>query len=106
MCKKLDLYDLKISRLFYKLAQNFKNLRPFEPLKYKKKRPNLNQKIFLKINNYEQTNKNHLHRKTTHRPFGALPAPSLRLKFQKIKNLISPITFHGDVEPSTSFFIF
>ena len=40
--------------------------------------------------------------KTTHGRFGVLPAPSSRLKFYKKKRekIMSPITLHGDVDPS------
>ena len=105
---------------FFSLIQNFKNFKTVRTLKIQKKRPNLDQKLLLKINNYEKTNKkegmkerqpsktppfffflsssfvfithNHLHKKTSCRRFGAFPAPSLRLKFKK-KELKTP-TYH------------
>ena len=65
----LHVYNSKINSHLYhyklkfplcsnkSITQNFKNSKPSEPIKYKKKRPNLDQKIFLNINNYEKTNK-------------------------------------------------
>ena len=98
--------------LFSIVTLNFEKFGTVRTLKIQKTRPNLDQKPFPKINNYEKTNKkggkkkesnlpqlffflsssfvytshNHLHKKTTFRCFSVLSVPSSKLNSKKIIN--------------------
>ena len=54
-CDRLVTRCIMVKEYF--CLTNLNNSKPFESLKYKKTRPNLNQKPLPKINNYEKINK-------------------------------------------------